>query len=494
MKILFKFYHFLGSIYFAITLITLTAAFVAAGTFLEARSESHLFSASLTYQNPLFLALIWAFFINILISALRRWPFQFKHVPFLITHLGLLMLLSGVIIKSYFGTQGSLNLIEGGSSRRIFLSNTYALHVEKKDPVNHQKKTQDYPFDQLAKQKIKFDDVEIRLVDYSRHSHERKQTWIKDHQAVISGLRPIPLQAFQNEKVPSSINQIHFHHENSTPWKILALSTHQVGEAAKQAYLQDLTVKISDSKTGEVFLKIPLLEAFDNFVDIGNYKLTFSLDWNFSSLNGLDNPILQVQLNQEKMAIALSGTDSLLNTNLSSSHRGKLPLTIDLSREPIFLLVQDDHEDDYLFFFNPYGEIHYTFFKHDSLQSLVAYDEGFGGYAAQIIFPFEDYPASRHDKEQAELFRLAVQLRESLEKKSRIIPSPCPFKKSSRCQSARFRRNLGQFFTSLAFFFSTFIQSGASFSTCGLEQYAQARAVCLRMALSSAGRNGRPNA
>ena len=95
MKDLLKFYHFLGSIKFAIILIASTALFVIAGTFLEAYTESHLFSASLTYQNPIFLALIWGFFLNILISALRRWPFQLKHIPFLITHLGLLMLLGG---------------------------------------------------------------------------------------------------------------------------------------------------------------------------------------------------------------------------------------------------------------------------------------------------------------------------------------------------------------------------------------------------------------
>lgn len=134
MKAAKRIFHFLGSIDLAILLIAGTALFVAAGTFLEAHSDSHLFSASMTYHHPFFLALIWGFFINILLSALRRWPFQRKHIPFLTTHLGLLMLLGGVIIKSYYGTQGSMQIMEGGASNRLFSPNTHVIQVEKKIP------------------------------------------------------------------------------------------------------------------------------------------------------------------------------------------------------------------------------------------------------------------------------------------------------------------------------------------------------------------------
>lgn len=421
MKVLLRLYHFLGSIHFAITLITLTAAFVVAGTFLEAHSESHLFSVSFTYHNPVFLALIWGFFVNILISALRRWPFETKHIPFLTTHLGLLMLLGGVIIKSYYGTQGSMSMIEGGSSNRIFLPNTYAIHVEKKDPANPGKKIQmDFPFDKVVKQRVRFDDVEIRIADYAQHSQERKQSWIKGDHAIIVGMKPIPVVNFQHQ--PSIMNKARFHHENSTPWNIQAFSTHQVGEAAKQVYLEGLTLQISDTITGEIISKRPMEEALANSLNTGKYRITFNLDWNFDSLNGLENPTLFASINGEKMAIALTGPDSLINRNVSSPYRGKLPFTIDISREPILLFIQDEQEDDYLFFFNPYGEIHSTIFRNDNLPSLVVYDDGFGGYAAHTPFPFHDFPSSRQDKEQAELLRVAVQLRQSLQQNSELSP------------------------------------------------------------------------
>lgn len=411
MKRWLKLYHFLGSIHFAILLIALTALFVAAGTFLEAQSESHLFSASWTYHHPAFNALLWGFFINILISALRRWPFRPKHIPFLITHLGLLMLIGGVILKNYFGIQGSMGLMEGGTSHRIFLPNSYALHVEKKDPAHPGKKTQfDFPLDQMAKQKIEFDTVQIRLVNYAPHSSERKETWIKGNHAILTGLKPIPVTNLENLQS----HRIRLHHPHATPWNLLALITDQVKEISQHVYIKGLNIKISDSNTDEILTEIPLVDILNQKIKIKNHLIECVLEWNFSIPDGFEDPALIVNMDDEKMSIALTGPDSLMNKNLTSPYRGRLPLSVDLSREPTLLILQDDHQDDYLFFFNPYGEIHSSLFKNDHLNSLVVYDKGFGGYAIQTSLPFPDFSSSRDDKEQAELLRLAVELRQTL--------------------------------------------------------------------------------
>jgi len=133
MKLLLKLlYHFLGGVHFAILLIASVVIFVVAGTVLESITESHRYASYFTYSNPVFIALLWGFFINILFSALRRWPFQVHHIPFLMTHLGLLMILGGVLVKSYFGLQGTLSLIEGGGTHDVVIPYTYAIHVEKK--------------------------------------------------------------------------------------------------------------------------------------------------------------------------------------------------------------------------------------------------------------------------------------------------------------------------------------------------------------------------
>src|SRR5690349_19139388 len=132
MKYLRLVYYFLGSIYFALILISVTALFVVAGTFLESATQSHRYAAMFTYDTPLFAALLWGFFINILLSATRRWPFRWKHIPFLITHWGLLMVLGGVLAKHYYGLQGSMTLLEGTASQEVVEANTYAIHLDKK--------------------------------------------------------------------------------------------------------------------------------------------------------------------------------------------------------------------------------------------------------------------------------------------------------------------------------------------------------------------------
>lgn len=421
MKWLIRLYHFLGSIHFAITLIGLTAVFVAAGTFLEAYTDSHLFSASWTYQNPVFLALIWGFFINILFSALRRWPFRTKHIPFLTTHLGLLMLLGGVIIKSHYGIQGSMSVMEGGTTSRIFVPNTYFLQIEGNNRIHHGKKMQ-IAIENLFKRKKRFDDLEIRVADYAQHSSQSRETWIKsDQTCVISGLKPIPVIKFTEESMPST-PKVRFHHNQALPWNVLALTADQVGEVAKQVYMEGISVTISDRKDGHMMTKIPLQDALVNPIIAETYKIAFSIDWNFSLLTGLENPSLLVDLNGEKMVIALSGENSLMNRNESSPYRGKFPVAIDLSREPTLLIVQDSQKDDHLFFFNPYGEMQYTVFRNDKLQYLVVYDQGFGGYAVQTSFPFDNLPASRQEKEAAELLHIAAELRQNLEKNPELSP------------------------------------------------------------------------
>ena len=170
MKTLF---HFLGGIHLAIILIASALLFVIAGTFFEAWSDSHLFAAKLTYKNPLFTTLLWLFFINILFAALRRYPFQAKHIPFLITHLGLLMILGGTLVKSHFGVQGMMGLAEGSGSSFLFLPNTSALQLESREAhylIPLQKNA-------LGNISTPFPELELTLIDWAPHSEESFPDW-----------------------------------------------------------------------------------------------------------------------------------------------------------------------------------------------------------------------------------------------------------------------------------------------------------------------------
>jgi len=180
-----KLYHFLGSVHFAVSLILSAAFLVILGTFFEAKTGSHLAATEKIYSHPIFLALLILFFINILFSALRRWPFRIKHIPFLITHLGLLMILSGTMIKSLFGLQGTMGLLEGTGKEAVFLNNTQELLIETKEG-SHQ-----IPFTKLPTQ---IGALEVDVVHFAPHSEERTKTWIENGFLYISGLAPIPVK------------------------------------------------------------------------------------------------------------------------------------------------------------------------------------------------------------------------------------------------------------------------------------------------------------
>jgi len=177
---------FIGSLYFAILLIGCTLLFVVAGTFLESFSGSHLFAATLTYQNPIFRILLWLYFVNILFSALNRYPFQKKHIPFLMTHLGLLLLLFGVFVKNHFGVQGMCALAEGCGTSQIYLNESYALHIETPDA---------YTLASLKKGRLGristgMEDLQLTLLEWIPHAEEKIEGFIKGNWGHILGLPP----------------------------------------------------------------------------------------------------------------------------------------------------------------------------------------------------------------------------------------------------------------------------------------------------------------
>lgn len=151
---------FLASFKFAIILIFFSAVLVIAGTFLESSHDSHRIAEDWIYHHPIFQILLLGYFVNILLSALSRYPFKKRHIPFLITHLGLLMIILGVFIKTTFGVQGHMQLIEGTASDDLIHPNKPALYVE-----NRWGHSQSIPIDA------------VNVLEYHAHAEEKYDFW-----------------------------------------------------------------------------------------------------------------------------------------------------------------------------------------------------------------------------------------------------------------------------------------------------------------------------
>jgi hypothetical protein len=393
MKLIHKLYHFLGGIHFALILIASVALFVIFGTFIESSTQSHRYAAQLTYQNPLFAFLLWGFFINILFSATRRWPFKKKHVPFLITHLGLLMILSGVLAKHYFGLQGTMRITEGSSSDEVMLPHTYAVHVESKNS----EKPARYPLGMITTQNEH--SPSIRLTEFSPHCTEHLAGWVKGSFAFIGSHPPIPLHcAAQDEGTLPVGGQAKLHHPESYSWDLYALKTSNPAKALSKLYTQHARIAFNDRIKKQTIREMPLEILLKDT----------------SELDLIKTPNLKIG----QVTIPLSGGQALLNLH-DGPQLGSLPIAIDIIQKPFFAIIQDDANDVYLAASDPYGRI---WSQKENQDVLIAYDDGYAGYTTRVEIPLKAYPNGRPEKEEALINQFTQRLKQALVEGTELAP------------------------------------------------------------------------
>lgn len=218
---------FLIRLPFAIFLMVSTALLVLIGTWIEAKTESHGQAAVFIYSHPLFILLLIGFFINILGSALSRYPYKKQHIPFLITHLGLLMIIAGVMIKSFFGVQGHLFLIEGTASNELVLPESYALKIYSKEQVEI------IPLKKSLLGNYYFSkEIPFQFLKLSSHGEGHLQAWLNSHSVQLKGFPKIPLIDLP---VPLTLKSgytvdLFANHSNTLEEDLQTISKQQIGK------------------------------------------------------------------------------------------------------------------------------------------------------------------------------------------------------------------------------------------------------------------------
>lgn len=437
MSLLRSLFRFLGGLYCAITLIALAALFVIAGTLLESATQSHLYAESWTYRNPLFIALLCGFFLNILLSALRRWPFQRRHIPFLITHLGLLMLLSGVFVKNLFGIQGNMLLIEGSGSNTLVLPHTFSLHLEeRKQGSSASRHLAQLKLSDLEKQKPQslqiqdFQDLKLQLFAYAAHTEIKHETWIKSSKGgqkyVDLGMRQrqeIPLQDRSNYQEGQELQGVEhqFLEDGGATWQIFAVVSTNPSSMAREIFVQGTEITLIDSQTGQLIFQGDLKKALQEPIVWEGGQALLELHW-----DSLESPqiIARVQLKgelQEKIVIPLSGDNALWAENVTTPYFGKTPsIALDLKRAPSLVLI-DEGDSKNLWTFDPYGRVFWQQLGGKE-ESLYTYDGGFGGYAVQMKIPASASISSPKNEQEKAIALFEEQLRQSLADSSRLVP------------------------------------------------------------------------
>lgn len=120
MKLAVSLFKFFASLRLAIFLLVSLALLFAAGTLIESAFGTEA-ARLLIYRSlwmNLFLILL---ALNVAAAALDRLPWKRKHVGFVITHAGILLILAGALWSRAEGVEGQMALPEGGEGNRIIL-------------------------------------------------------------------------------------------------------------------------------------------------------------------------------------------------------------------------------------------------------------------------------------------------------------------------------------------------------------------------------------
>ncbi|MBI1975878.1 MAG: cytochrome c biogenesis protein ResB [Candidatus Omnitrophica bacterium] len=108
----------LGSLKFAVVLIISLVLLLIVSTSMESAFGTP-FAQKTFYQSrwfDLFLSLVW---LNIFCSTLTRYPFKKHHTGFVITHIGILIVLAGALLTRLLGVEGQMMLVEGEHKHTI---------------------------------------------------------------------------------------------------------------------------------------------------------------------------------------------------------------------------------------------------------------------------------------------------------------------------------------------------------------------------------------
>jgi hypothetical protein len=125
-------FEFFASLKLAVVLLSVLIVAAIAGTIYESSFDAKV-ARAYVYGAPWFNLWLVLLAANLAVSALSRWPWRKHHLAFLITHLGIITLLTGSLIGRILGIEGTITLFKGEPPTNRLLVNEHQLRVHDVD-------------------------------------------------------------------------------------------------------------------------------------------------------------------------------------------------------------------------------------------------------------------------------------------------------------------------------------------------------------------------
>jgi hypothetical protein len=113
-------FRFLASLKLAVTLLISLAIILGIATYIESIASADE-ARRLVYQTWWFSFVLIILAINVAFAALSRLPWKRRHVGFVVTHAGIILVLAGSLITQRWGFEGQMALVEGEQSSALLL-------------------------------------------------------------------------------------------------------------------------------------------------------------------------------------------------------------------------------------------------------------------------------------------------------------------------------------------------------------------------------------
>lgn len=127
-------FRFFASLKLAVVLLSVLIVGAIVGTIYESSFDAKV-ARAYVYGAPWFNLWLVLLAANLAVSALSRWPWKKYHVAFLVTHLGIITLLTGSLIGRIYGVEGTITLFKGDPPSNRLLVDQHQLRVRDTDGI-----------------------------------------------------------------------------------------------------------------------------------------------------------------------------------------------------------------------------------------------------------------------------------------------------------------------------------------------------------------------
>lgn len=111
---------FASSLKLAVGIMAYLAAWIAWGTIVESKYDAEA-AKKTVYDTPMMLIGMAMLATSLIAVMVDRWPWKKKHIPFILAHIGILILLFGSVLTMKYGLDGSMTVDIGGQSGSVVL-------------------------------------------------------------------------------------------------------------------------------------------------------------------------------------------------------------------------------------------------------------------------------------------------------------------------------------------------------------------------------------